>query len=1631
MIHFHCLVRVIALIELTFTNLKYEFQRGLVFVTCLRGKGKRMKGVYLRVLGVLFATLLIIPLASPIARALIPPIISASVGDVSGDTFMDIVFTATDSGGNGVPNVEINITSSRAPPGSASLLSEETNASGICIFYNLPNDTYVWNASEGTPSSGQVMIPIHTYNFTQEEAFLVNYLAINLMGDSTEKTRTFYQNLSKLVGFDLSLNPLPSKPSLHTGESFYSYSAALFRWFNALDLHILSLGITDYDVLGAVLNGLEVSKSVSDAFLGYTYGDEMPKIQFAQDINQKLNYKVDSVTIGTVGGVATGCFGIFLASFDLYNGLFAAGSQWKMDWLTNDLVLRASVFVHVEEDIAGIFDGALTVYASLARAAGTLVGEAKVAVSALQGVAGVVIGIATVVIAIGELHRRYPTWQGFVTGLDTLDPILLLELATIVLGFALAYLGISAIAAALTGAAVASSATVVGLAVGIILATIALLISYFDYNNFLRDLRAQLGNTLTRLFGLRTSLYSLNTTQIRESADLYSRYAVSISKFAASFPNDLFTAGVTKLNQLSQAQSDLSNAVDDARPKLDNLLVKYLHWDGTYNDWLGSHTVHVRAHLEGYNSTKANYNDSTQSFLNDAVIGTIVGGEWEYSYKYVDYTNLNGTDSLKPYSELARQEGWPFSSWRGWCFEPPTENDTVGNPSFAVTCNIDSSGEASFKYEPKLSYLSYSNVHNVTVGGQLEQFYEYKFFFDGGTTNDWTGRPQKETLDSWIHDINQTYSNDVEASLKNVQQAYRKLQQAQDAFPPTTTLTIGEPKSVDGSGNTYVSSSTPFILNAADEAGGSGVACTSYRISNNTYSSGWRQLLGMPPYMVTFSIPFVLDDGIYTIEYNSTDNAGNVEPTHSTSVILVNPSTQVVNILVPDSFHPALAGDPKNSTSIYVAAQVTSIPPIPAFNVEIGGKQSAFQLVNVPLWTAGVYVLNVTTPTQAKDGFYDLNLTVTYKGHSYSDVKVSAVQYSSAPTKEPIEKGLLWLRGRQSGDGSWDGSLGITSLDTLALLNEGYFESDATVKLAINFILGHTHTDGSIWTDSSHQLYETSLAIMTLVATHNGTYQNVIQAAKNWLVSTQWVGVAKEDWQYGGFGYEENQRPDLSNTQFALLALDAAGLPKDDPVWTKVQVFLARCQNINFSVTVNVSGTPYTVTPYNAYGGYDGGSIYQPGNSLAGGEKSYGSMTGAGIWGLLLSGANMSDSRFVAAFNWVSNNYGWNGNPGFGDPTYGQFYYYLSMAKALTMTGLKNVSGHDWYADLYNKLSGLQSSAGYWQNPNSWAYENVPELATAYAILALETRNTPPPIQSLSYLTFILNSHCFLRITDPEGNSVGYNYTTGRGENDILSKPLYSGPNVEPQFVIFFNPEPGVYSLELIGNSQGPYNLTIQGTYGDTVTKTFNFTDDIWPGELLGTNVTVTAIVGPIDIYTSQPAHESVHDVAVTNVVTNRTWVYQGWSVSINVTAKNNGDFDETVAVTLYYNITGGGVAGTQTLSLLMGENKTITFTWNTTGVETRYGGYTITAVADISPLVDSNSTNNVLQSPTKVAVRILGDMNGDGKVDIYDAITFANYFGSQKGDARWNADADINRDGITDIYDAIVIARHFGISSP
>jgi PKD repeat protein len=170
------------------------------------------------------------------------------------------------------------------------------------------------------------------------------------------------------------------------------------------------------------------------------------------------------------------------------------------------------------------------------------------------------------------------------------------------------------------------------------------------------------------------------------------------------------------------------------------------------------------------------------------------------------------------------------------------------------------------------------------------------------------------------------------------------------------------------------------------------------------------------------------------------------------------------------------------------------------------------------------------------------------------------------------------------------------------------------------------------------------------------------------------------------------------------------------------------------------------------------------------------------------------------------------------------------------------------------------------------------------------------------------------------------------------------------------------------------------------------------------------------------------HDVAVDDIVPERAWAYQGYNIKVNVTIENKGDFPESVTVTLYYNITANQKVGTQSVNLLPGQIQTLIFTWTTTGVQ--YGqNYTTTAVAAIS--LDNDLTNNLL-SNGQIEMRIPGDVNDDGKVNLIDYFGTALAYGSSPTvlEQKWNPMSDINGDGKIDLIDVFIVALNYGKAS-
>jgi uncharacterized protein (DUF2141 family) len=60
---------------------------------------------------------------------------------------------------------------------------------------------------------------------------------------------------------------------------------------------------------------------------------------------------------------------------------------------------------------------------------------------------------------------------------------------------------------------------------------------------------------------------------------------------------------------------------------------------------------------------------------------------------------------------------------------------------------------------------------------------------------------------------------------------------------------------------------------------------------------------------------------------------------------------------------------------------------------------------------------------------------------------------------------------------------------------------------------------------------------------------------------------------------------------------------------------------------------------------------------------------------------------------------------------------------------------------------------------------------------------------------------------------------------------------------------------------------------------------------------------------------------------------------------------------------------------------------------------------------------------------RKLGDVNGDGKIDMKDIGIIVKTLGSTPGTANWNPNADLNGDGIVDSTDLAIAEANYGLT--
>jgi squalene-hopene/tetraprenyl-beta-curcumene cyclase len=346
-----------------------------------------------------------------------------------------------------------------------------------------------------------------------------------------------------------------------------------------------------------------------------------------------------------------------------------------------------------------------------------------------------------------------------------------------------------------------------------------------------------------------------------------------------------------------------------------------------------------------------------------------------------------------------------------------------------------------------------------------------------------------------------------------------------------------------------------------------------------------------------------------------------------------------------------------------------------------------------------------------------------------------ALAWAEGPKQwdETVDKAVAFLRKSQEANGAWSEkkSPGITGIVLTGVLDCGRVtpedEMAARALKYIESLINPTakHIAGN---DPRVQLqnYVTSVNLMALKAAKSDKYKSVIADATGFLKKLQWdegENKSPSDDFYGGAGYDSKSRPDLSNTQFFLDALKAAGVPPDDPAYKKALTFVSRCQNFK---------SEYNDQPW-AGKINDGSFIYSP---AAGGQTKadnpeglligYGSMTYAGIKSMIYCGVSKDDPRMKKALEWIRKNYTVDHNPGMPEAISGRglYYYYHTMAKCLDIMGidqLEDAKGvkHDWRADITAALAKRQRSDGSWINETDRWMEGDPNLVTGYALMAL------------------------------------------------------------------------------------------------------------------------------------------------------------------------------------------------------------------------------------------------------------------------------------------------------------------------
>jgi len=185
------------------------------------------------------------------------------------------------------------------------------------------------------------------------------------------------------------------------------------------------------------------------------------------------------------------------------------------------------------------------------------------------------------------------------------------------------------------------------------------------------------------------------------------------------------------------------------------------------------------------------------------------------------------------------------------------------------------------------------------------------------------------------------------------------------------------------------------------------------------------------------------------------------------------------------------------------------------------------------------------------------------------------------------------------------------------------------------------------------------------------------------------------------------------------------------------------------------------------------------------------------------------------------------------------------------------------------------------------------------------------------------------------------------------------------------------------------------------------------------------------------------HDIAVTSVATDRSVTAPGIEVKINVTVENQGTTVESFNLTVYAtNIDTNESITIQTavVELPASANETLTFVWRNErslwvalifpppvwDTDPMVEDFTIWAEASVVDGEVDTSDNVYIDGTVRVILRF-GDVDGNGRINVFDFVLLCQGYGARLGDPRYDPLKDHDQDGVIAIYDVVPAAMAYG----